>query len=167
MRWYRYLKYGLMEDKDLFILRSQYHSYWWPGDARGQGISNHSSSTDPVLWEYSGISTRSVNLLNSFEKLFLKLLRPLSWQCWPRSMSPYGVTCLQLFSSIYFSWVYRKVTMTYLWTSQQRKPNLVASLWIWQQTMASMIALRWTHLWTRQLWGEAYHWPHWRILGIG
>ena len=29
-----------MEDKELPILHSQYHGYWWPGDAKILGISH-------------------------------------------------------------------------------------------------------------------------------
>ena len=30
-----------MEDKETFILQSQYHGCWWPGDTRSHGINNH------------------------------------------------------------------------------------------------------------------------------
>ena len=30
-----------MQDKDVPILHSQYHGWWWPGDARIQAIINH------------------------------------------------------------------------------------------------------------------------------
>ena len=30
-----------MEDKDSFILQSQYHGGWWPGDSQSQGINNY------------------------------------------------------------------------------------------------------------------------------
>ena len=39
--WRRYLKSFVMEDKKLFIWRSQYRGCWWSGDARSQGTSNH------------------------------------------------------------------------------------------------------------------------------
>ena len=44
--WLRWLKSFLLEDKDKFILYSQYHGCWWPGAARSQDIS--SNGTDPV-----------------------------------------------------------------------------------------------------------------------
>ena len=31
-------------DKNPFILYSQYHGYWWPGEARGQGINIYGNS---------------------------------------------------------------------------------------------------------------------------
>ena len=31
----------LMEDKSPFILHSQHSGWWWPGDARIQGITGH------------------------------------------------------------------------------------------------------------------------------
>ena len=46
-RWFRLLKSFPLEDKDMFILQSQYHGCWWPGDKR---------SVDPVLPEYCGFS---------------------------------------------------------------------------------------------------------------
>ena len=48
------LSYGR---KDLFILHSQYHGCWCPGDARSQGIS--SQGIGVVIPEYSDISTQN------------------------------------------------------------------------------------------------------------
>ena len=31
----------VVKDEDTFILQSQYHSCWWPGDPRSQVISSH------------------------------------------------------------------------------------------------------------------------------
>ena len=53
-----FLKFFLMKDKQLFILYSQYHGCWWPGDARNHGISSH--SIDLVLLENPSLSTRWV-----------------------------------------------------------------------------------------------------------
>ena len=39
------------DDKDTFILQSQYHGYWWPGDARIWVIS--SLDLNLVVPEYS------------------------------------------------------------------------------------------------------------------
>ena len=39
--WHRYLKSFLKYDQDLYILHSQYHGCWCPGDVRSQGISSH------------------------------------------------------------------------------------------------------------------------------
>ena len=61
LRWQRYLKFYLMEDKDLFILHSQYQGCWWLGYLRSQGIS--SKGIKLVLPEYYGFSTRKVNTL--------------------------------------------------------------------------------------------------------
>ena len=36
-----HMKSYLMEDKVLFILHTQYHGCWWPGNARSQGINSH------------------------------------------------------------------------------------------------------------------------------
>ena len=30
-----------MEDKDLYILNSQRHGWWWPADTRSQGINGN------------------------------------------------------------------------------------------------------------------------------
>ena len=57
--WYRSLKSFPMEDKDLFILHSQYHGCWWPGDARSQDISSHDIHL--VFPEYSSFCVRRVN----------------------------------------------------------------------------------------------------------
>ena len=48
-----------MKDKDLFILHTQYHSCWWPGDARSPGISSH--GTGLIIPEYSSFITRMIN----------------------------------------------------------------------------------------------------------
>ena len=50
----------LRVDKDLFILHSQYHGCWWPGDARSQGISNH--DIDLFLSEYSSFRAVRVKI---------------------------------------------------------------------------------------------------------
>ena len=44
-----------MEDKDLFIPHSQYHSCWCPGDTRSQSINSH--GTDLVILVYSSFNT--------------------------------------------------------------------------------------------------------------
>ena len=41
LKWRRQLKSFPMEDKDLFILRTQYYGHWWPGDGRSWGVSNY------------------------------------------------------------------------------------------------------------------------------
>ena len=41
LRWYMYLKSFLVENKENFILLSQWRGCWWPGDARIFDISNH------------------------------------------------------------------------------------------------------------------------------
>ena len=80
LRWQRYLKFYLMEDKDLFILHSQYQGCWWPGYLRSQGIS--SKGIKLVLPECYGFSTRKVNTLrprqngrhfpdDTFKRIFL------------------------------------------------------------------------------------------------
>ena len=55
----RSLKSFFLSETDLFILHSQCHCCWWPGDARSQGISSHGITLD--LPEYSGFSTRRLN----------------------------------------------------------------------------------------------------------
>ena len=50
----RYVSPFFKNDKDLLILHSQYHGFWWPGDSRSQGIS--SQGIDPVFLEYSSFS---------------------------------------------------------------------------------------------------------------
>ena len=53
------LRFSINEDKDTY---SQYHGYWWPGDARSQGIIKH--ATDLLHLEYSSPSTTRVNREN-------------------------------------------------------------------------------------------------------
>ena len=65
LRCQRYLKSFHIEDKGLFILYSQYHCCWCPGDVRSQGIS--SPDIDLVILEYIIRSPRRIN--NS--KLFI------------------------------------------------------------------------------------------------
>ena len=73
-----YLKSSLAENKDAWILYSQYHSCWWPGDSRSHGIC--SNGIDLVMCKYPYLSTTRVkgsNLVfkkasfakSSFEKL--------------------------------------------------------------------------------------------------
>ena len=45
-----------MEDKNLFVLLSQYHGCWWPGDTGSQGISSH--DMDLILSEYADVNSR-------------------------------------------------------------------------------------------------------------
>ena len=56
LRWHRWLKCFFMEVKNLFILHSQHHGCWCPGDFRSQGIS--SNGIDLVLLQYPSLSTR-------------------------------------------------------------------------------------------------------------
>ena len=60
-----YLKSFIMEDKDPFMLHSQDHGCWWPGDVMDQDIS--SQGIDLVTPEYSGYSTRRVNTLSFYD----------------------------------------------------------------------------------------------------
>ena len=48
-----------MEDKNLFVLHSQYLGCWWPGDTGSQGISSH--GMDLILPEYADVNSRRVN----------------------------------------------------------------------------------------------------------
>ena len=52
-----------LKHKDLHILSTQYHGYWWPGDARSQGISGN--GIELVLQEYHSLNTRRVNHTHS------------------------------------------------------------------------------------------------------
>ena len=56
LRWGRWSKSSLAEDKDQFILPS-YLILLLPINAKSQGISSH--GIDLVLWEYSGLSIRA------------------------------------------------------------------------------------------------------------
>ena len=40
LKWCRYMKFFLVEYKDLFILHGQYHGYSWPGATGSQDISS-------------------------------------------------------------------------------------------------------------------------------
>ena len=56
----------MVKDRDPFSLPIQNHSYWWPGSARGQGISSH--DVEIVLLESAGFTTWMVsyNLVNCY-----------------------------------------------------------------------------------------------------
>ena len=71
LTWHKYLKSSLMEDQGFFILQSQYHGCWWPGDRRNQGISSHDVGL--VCLEYSSFSTRSVNITTVYSIVFINL----------------------------------------------------------------------------------------------
>ena len=43
----------------MFILHNQYHVWWWPGDARRQGINSH--GIDLFCLKYSCFSTSRIN----------------------------------------------------------------------------------------------------------
>ena len=49
----------LEEDKNAYILESQYRGCWWLGDARNHGISKNGTKLD--LLGYSGFITRKVS----------------------------------------------------------------------------------------------------------
>ena len=44
-----------VEGKEPIIIHNQNHGFWWPGDARSNGISSH--GIDLVLTEYFGFNT--------------------------------------------------------------------------------------------------------------
>ena len=48
-----------MEDKEPFIIHSENHGYWWPGDASNLVINSH--GIDVVLPKYACLNTRMVN----------------------------------------------------------------------------------------------------------
>ena len=58
------MKSFLIEDKNLFILYSQYHGYWCPGNARNQGISSH--CIDQFTHEFFGFSIKEKELISLF-----------------------------------------------------------------------------------------------------
>ena len=68
---HRSLKSSLLEDRDPFMLQSQYHGCWWPGDARSQDINNH--GIDLVRSEYSGFTTTKVDwTIANYDKIWIK-----------------------------------------------------------------------------------------------
>ena len=56
------------EDKDLFILHSQYmsHGYRCPGSLCHQGISTSSNGIDLIHQKYSRCSTRNVDFIDKW-----------------------------------------------------------------------------------------------------
>ena len=56
--WRSYFKSLFLEEKDLFILCSQCHGHWLPGDPRGQGIFSHAINL--ICLNYSSFSTTGV-----------------------------------------------------------------------------------------------------------
>ena len=80
LRWHRQLKCSLSEDKNQFILHSQFHDHWWPIDSTSQGICSH--GIDLVRSEYSGFSVRRVNLYCAGPRLSRgKLGQCHGWWC--------------------------------------------------------------------------------------
>ena len=47
-----------MEDRNMFILQSEYHGCWWPGNARSQAIS--SNNIDLVIPDYSSFLNKGI-----------------------------------------------------------------------------------------------------------
>ena len=76
----------VLEGEDLRVLHRQYHDCWWSGNAKSQGICNHSA--DLCFLEYSDFSTRRVASSNiSFLcwrqlQQFLELLLNLKCNFW-------------------------------------------------------------------------------------
>ena len=68
VKWHRWLKSLLIENKDLFILYTQFHGSWWPGNARSQGINIYEIALDltitastPGSWFKINTSLRNVD----------------------------------------------------------------------------------------------------------
>ena len=74
MRWCRYLKSFLVEDKDLFVLHSHLHGCWCPGDTRSQSISSHEIEL-VILWYFS-FSPNCITRTQWVNKYYGK-----TWQC--------------------------------------------------------------------------------------
>ena len=67
LRWHRLLKSILIvEGKNPFILHSQYHGWWCPGNTRSQGISIYDIYL--VLLEYSSFSPWRVKVLSHCDR---------------------------------------------------------------------------------------------------
>ena len=73
VRWHRWLKSLLVEDKNWFILHYQHQGCWCRGDARSQAIS--SKITDLVIPEYSGLNTWRINSLTLGNMTIIKSLQ--------------------------------------------------------------------------------------------
>ena len=59
----RYVTVSQAKSWEPFILNSQYHCCWWPGDRSSQGIN--SNNTDFLIPKYLNFRSRSVNLRHS------------------------------------------------------------------------------------------------------
>ena len=59
LRWSRYLKSFLVEDKELFILRSQCHGFFWPGD---MAPNRRQAITKPMLTQYIAHMCRQASM---------------------------------------------------------------------------------------------------------
>ena len=75
--WYSHLKPFFLEDKNLLILHSQQHGYWYPGelDTGSQGISKHSIYI--FLQEYCVIKTMCVASLTPIFTRSVGILQPM------------------------------------------------------------------------------------------
>ena len=82
----------LVEEEDPFILHSQHHCYWCPGDARSQDISSH--GTDLVWPECSGFINRRVKLKASSSHSSAK--QGISWMQHSRQSPEYLNTRAQI-----------------------------------------------------------------------
>ena len=78
LRLCSYLKSFHLEAKDMFIPLSWYLYWWWPDDTRSHGISSH--CVDLVPPEYSGFSTRQVNLGYIPSHMYMGLMWFILWQ---------------------------------------------------------------------------------------
>ena len=61
MRWYKQVKFLMVEDENPLNLQNQYHCCCWPGDASRQGISSH--GIDLVFHECLGLGASWINTL--------------------------------------------------------------------------------------------------------
>ena len=61
LSWRRWLKSFVVKDRDPFTLRHIYLGFWWPDDAKSQGISSHGANI--VLQEYSRSGTEGLTFM--------------------------------------------------------------------------------------------------------
>ena len=72
--------YVLMEHRDLFILYSQYHGCWWPGDARSHGLMKPEYSSTPAADAVAPCITRpSAPVILTMQDKEVLVIESFSW----------------------------------------------------------------------------------------
>ena len=89
-----------MEDKEPFILYSQWHDWWWLGDTRSQGINSHEFDLSPLV--YCGFSKRWVKISHQLVFVYWHMAYVYTHWCCCFDMQTfdqgYGLKCYKIIS---------------------------------------------------------------------